>query len=160
MFGAAVINIQISYFLLFILRFSRARLCARASCPDTPPSLVFSNTMDVDATTTSEEVELLQSSKLVGLLDPLVHQQLMYEYYLYTDAHVQTLKVDKIRDAYREAKKYPEDIVHDVYLPKCGVTMGQLCFFKVVHSAEARSNRVVKPGAAAAPASAFGAVHK
>lgn len=99
--------------------------------------------MDLDADTVTAELDQL---KPAGLLDPAVHRHLMYAYYLHTDAHVQTLKVDKIRDAYREAKKYPESIVHDVYLPKCGVTVGQLFFFKVVHSNEARSNRVVKPG--------------
>lgn len=69
--------------------------------------------------------------------------RLSYTTYLALAQHVTDLKVDKIREGFREARRWYNsggggsggndvEMTANVFLPRLGVTVGQFCFFKLV----------------------------
>lgn len=92
------------------------------------------------ATTEKEDEPMATDSGCYGLLDREVHLDLMYRHYLSMDAHVQNMNVETLREVYRVAKEYPHS-KESVYMPRVGMTIGQILFFKLVHMNDQRAKR-------------------
>lgn len=88
----------------------------------------------------AEEYDEPADSGRYGLLDREVHLDLMYQHYLHMDAYVQNMNVETLREVYRVAKEYPYS-KESVYMPRVGMTIGQILFFKLVHMNDQRAKR-------------------